>query len=293
MESSAPAHPVRLVVTDDLHRSRLTVFFRLLLVDSPSLLAGAVEPGRVRHRGHQLVCDARERPIATGPARLPRRVPPLRDPRRGVSAARRQPVSPVLRRQLDRAVSDRPRGGSAGPSESLEDTLQRIPRSAGGAALGRVPRRSHRLGGVSRFGHGGDDGVAHMVLRARSRPVTSRAARHDSLERRLRGAGWRVPLPAHRHLSVHGAEGASRRSRAARGLGARAETRQRGRLPPLAADGAAAAAARVSAHHLARCCGRFWRSWPRSQTGSPCSPSAARRGLWRAFSQRGSAMRRT
>jgi hypothetical protein len=29
--AAAPVHPVRLVVTDDLHRSRLTVFFRLLL----------------------------------------------------------------------------------------------------------------------------------------------------------------------------------------------------------------------------------------------------------------------
>ena len=31
MEHSAASHPIRLVVTDDLHRSRLTVFFRLLL----------------------------------------------------------------------------------------------------------------------------------------------------------------------------------------------------------------------------------------------------------------------
>ena len=31
MESSASAHPIRLLVTDDLHRSRLTVFFRLPL----------------------------------------------------------------------------------------------------------------------------------------------------------------------------------------------------------------------------------------------------------------------
>ena len=31
MESSAPTHPIRLVVTDDLRRSRLTVFFRFLL----------------------------------------------------------------------------------------------------------------------------------------------------------------------------------------------------------------------------------------------------------------------
>src|SRR6202158_3745649 len=31
MAASQQVHPVRLVVTDDLHRSRLTVFFRLLL----------------------------------------------------------------------------------------------------------------------------------------------------------------------------------------------------------------------------------------------------------------------
>jgi Domain of unknown function (DUF4389) len=31
VENGAPTHPIRLVVTDDLHRSRLTVFFRLLL----------------------------------------------------------------------------------------------------------------------------------------------------------------------------------------------------------------------------------------------------------------------
>ena len=31
MESTSRVHPIRLVVTDDLHRSRLTVFFRLLL----------------------------------------------------------------------------------------------------------------------------------------------------------------------------------------------------------------------------------------------------------------------
>lgn len=30
-EAAAPTHPIRLVVTDDLRRSRLTVFFRLLL----------------------------------------------------------------------------------------------------------------------------------------------------------------------------------------------------------------------------------------------------------------------
>ena len=31
MESATRAHPIRLIVTDDLHRSRLTVFFRLFL----------------------------------------------------------------------------------------------------------------------------------------------------------------------------------------------------------------------------------------------------------------------
>lgn len=32
MEAAAPRHPIGLIVTDDLRRSRLTVFFRLLLV---------------------------------------------------------------------------------------------------------------------------------------------------------------------------------------------------------------------------------------------------------------------
>ena len=32
MEAGAVSHPIGLIVTDDLHRSRLTVFFRLLLV---------------------------------------------------------------------------------------------------------------------------------------------------------------------------------------------------------------------------------------------------------------------
>jgi hypothetical protein len=31
-EAGPPAHPIGLIVTDDLKRSRLTVFFRLLLV---------------------------------------------------------------------------------------------------------------------------------------------------------------------------------------------------------------------------------------------------------------------
>ena len=32
MEAGVTHHPIGLIVTDDLHRSRLTVFFRLLLV---------------------------------------------------------------------------------------------------------------------------------------------------------------------------------------------------------------------------------------------------------------------
>ncbi len=211
-------HPIRLVVTDDLHRSRLTVFFRLLALHPPPPLARVVERRRIRHRGHQLVRNADQRPVAAGAARLPRRLPALRDPCRGISAAGRQPVPPVLRGQHHGAVPDRPRGRPARPPEPLEDGLQRLPRRARRAAVGGVPRRPDRLGGVPRLGARRHDVVPDLVLRARARPVTSRAARHDGLERRLRRAGRRLPLPAHRHLSVHGAEGASRRSRAARGL---------------------------------------------------------------------------
>ena len=91
----APPHPVNLVVTDDLVRSRLTVFFRLLLVIPCAIwlalwgivaeivlliawIVGAVHgtrPGRA--------------------ALVPRRLHPLLDPRERVPAAAREPVARV------------------------------------------------------------------------------------------------------------------------------------------------------------------------------------------------------
>jgi len=52
MAADAVAHPIDLVVTDDLRRSRLTVFFRLLLVNPfPPFGAGGSYPVDVRIAG--------------------------------------------------------------------------------------------------------------------------------------------------------------------------------------------------------------------------------------------------
>ena len=179
MESSAPAHPIRLVVTDDLDRSRLTVFFRLLLAIPHLFVLGLVEHGRVRHRRHQLVRDAREGPVATGPARLPRRATSVTRPR-----WRRTCCSPATRfRRSSWAAGCGPypidlEVGPPARQNRWKTLLQRLPRSAGGAALGRVPRRPHRLERLSRLGRRRARRRCSVVLRARSRPVAARAARH-------------------------------------------------------------------------------------------------------------------
>src|SRR5262249_1734278 len=81
--SAAPSHPIGLVVTDDLHRSRLTVFFRHVLAIPPFVWLGiwaiAVEvvvliawfaalfPGRVPGRLHGFMASfVRYSPRVTG-----------------------------------------------------------------------------------------------------------------------------------------------------------------------------------------------------------------------------------
>ena len=86
------ADPIRLTVADDLRRSRLTTFFRLLLAiphivwlllwGIVGLLRGARERGR----------DGDPRHVAAGAAQLPGAVPALPDPRLRVPAARGQSV---------------------------------------------------------------------------------------------------------------------------------------------------------------------------------------------------------
>ena len=69
-----PAHPIGLVVTDDLRRSRLTVFFRLLLVIPHVIWLSSGHRRRVRVL-ISLVRGALHRPRARRPPRLHRRLP--------------------------------------------------------------------------------------------------------------------------------------------------------------------------------------------------------------------------
>ena len=101
-------HPVRITVDDDLQRSRLTVFFRLLLA-IPHLIWLALWSVAVVLRGvRRLVRGALRRRGSRGLARLPRRVRPLRDARRRLPLARGEPVSRLHRRaRLSRRRRDR------------------------------------------------------------------------------------------------------------------------------------------------------------------------------------------
>ncbi len=275
-----------------LRRSRALAAHGLLPAparDPPPLRARAVEHGRRRRRRHQLVRDARERPVATGPARLPRRLSRLRDAGGGVPRTRGQPVSAVLRGQQDGGVPDRPRDRRARATEPLEDAVSSLPRAPCRAPGRCLPRRSHRLDQHRRRRSRRRGRDVAVVLDPRPRQSVTRAAGHRSVERRLRRPGRRLSLPPHRPLPVHGPEGAPRRPRSARGLRARAGARERRRPPALPADGAAAAAARVPAHRLAHPLDDRRAFLRLSPTGSRRSRSAVHRGRSRGSCPRTSA----
>ena len=100
-------HPIRLIVNDDLQRTRLTVFFRLILAIPLLALGGALGRDRAARVHRQLVRDAVHGPVARRPAQLPRHVPPLHDARPRLHAAGRRPLS-ALHRQGGH-LPDRPR----------------------------------------------------------------------------------------------------------------------------------------------------------------------------------------
>ena len=65
-------HPIRLIVTDDLKRSRLTVFFRLLLAIPHIHLDDPVDDRRLLRRDRRLVRGALHGSAARRDAQLPR-----------------------------------------------------------------------------------------------------------------------------------------------------------------------------------------------------------------------------
>ena len=135
-----PRQPVTLRVEDDLRRSRLTVFFRLLL-DHPALrLAHALGHRRLLRADPRLVRDPDHR--AGSRRRCTASSPPTcaTDPRLRLPLPGRQPV-PGLHRcagELSRSTSRSPRRERAEP---LEDALPALPRDPGAICSRRRSRR--------------------------------------------------------------------------------------------------------------------------------------------------------
>ena len=127
--TDAPApHPIHLVVTDDLQRSRLTVFFRLLLVIPHFVWLAALGHRRLVRGPRRLVRRHLHGPRAGRAARLHRVVPALPDPRLRVLLDRGGPVPGVQRR---RRLSDRRRDRAADEAEPAHDLLPAAARDPG------------------------------------------------------------------------------------------------------------------------------------------------------------------
>ena len=151
MEQPTPSHPIRLVVTDDLVRSRLTVFFRLLLA-IPHLfvlaLWGTVAfviavinwfATLVKGQSPQGLHD-----FLANYLRYATRV-------EAYLLLAGNPFPPFF-------VGSRMSGypidleiGAAGATEPVEDAVSRLPGAAGDPPVGCVPRRPDRLEPASRL----------------------------------------------------------------------------------------------------------------------------------------------
>ena len=128
---------VRLELDDDGRRSRLTVFFRLLLAIPHFVWLALWTSRRSSQRSRTgFVALVRGR-SAERAAPLPRRLRPLLRARDRVRHAGREPV-PGLRRQP--GLPGRHRDRPARASEPLDHAVPRLPRDPGASCLGRAQR---------------------------------------------------------------------------------------------------------------------------------------------------------
>ena len=129
----ADSHPIRVVVGDDLRRSRLTVAFRLILA-IPHIIWFFIWSLGAFLLGDRRVGDrSRARAPARRPARLLRVLRPLLDPPLRVPPARGRPL-PGLHRPR-RLLPRRRRDRAARAAAAADDRLPPPPRDP------RVPRR--------------------------------------------------------------------------------------------------------------------------------------------------------
>ena len=222
--SAMQEHPVRLLVEDDLHRNRLTVFFRLLLA-IPHLIWAFLWSIADLLRGDRST-GSRRSSAAQPPAGLHRfmcGVHPLPRAPRLVPLARRQPV-PGVRRRGGR-VPDRRRAArsrrrrragrrSSGSSSRSRRSLFSSALGGGGSDQlldGRGSRESYGSGRRARARRR----RARLVREPRARPDAEGPARRRRLQRRLQRADARVPPARHRPVSERRPDGDARGRRAA------------------------------------------------------------------------------
>ena len=170
----------------------------------PFLLARPVRDRRAVRRVHQLVGDADHGPLAEGPARLPRRLHPLRDAALRLRVPGREPVPALLPRQRPERVSDRRPHRPARATEPLGDRLPPLPRASGlCSSAGMLSGGGSVSSGGRGLSVGGVMGLASILSwfsAHGSWPLAARPARLQRLGARLHGAVLRVPVPAHRPL---------------------------------------------------------------------------------------------
>ena len=219
--SAQPPHPVRIVVTDDLRRSRLTVFFRLLPRD-PALHLGVPARAGGRDRASSSTgsscCsrDGRRTGLHDFIAGYIRYLTHLEA--YFLLAANPFPAFYLIGR---RAVPGRPaRSTRPQRAEPLEDVLPALPRDPGAADREHAHvRRRRAAAATSRAGSRSSSRSSpggSALFRGRSPRGHARPAR---LLPRLRRPALGLPLPAHRPVPVRGPNAfvSSRAGAAARG----------------------------------------------------------------------------
>ncbi len=188
-----PSKPVGLRVEDDLRRSRLTVFFRLLLTIPHFVWLALWGDRGLLRADRRLVRHADHRPASRGAAPLHRRVRPLRDPRVRLPYPRRQPFPWVYRDagELPRRRRDR----TAGAAEPLEDPVPAFPGHSGAhARLGRSRCRSS-----SSRSSAGSSGLVLGRMPAGLRNLGAYVLRYQAQT-------YAYSVPAHGQLSVQRAQ---------------------------------------------------------------------------------------
>ena len=205
LEPPAPAErPIRLVVTDDLERSRLTVFFRLFLaiphlVLAPDLVGGGVH--RRRSSSGSRCSSSVEHPARCTASSPPTSATRHTSPRTSRSRPTRIRASRASRaiRWTSRSTRRRRRAGGAPDSASC----WRFPRSCSRASVGgglggsSGPTCVSSLGGAARCGR-----VPRLVRVPGSRAHAARHARPGRVLHRLRRTDVRVLPAPHRPLPV-------------------------------------------------------------------------------------------